>query len=66
MEKGINNLPNVQICELLSKISAQVIKEKYPGAVSSQPTKKSNGPSNSKEGKKSGKGKGKKYWQAPD
>ena len=43
-----------------------MIKEKYPGAVSSQPTKKSNGPTNSKEGKKSGKGKGEKYWQASD
>ena len=66
MEKGINNVPNVLTCEIQTKILAQVIKEKYPGAVSSQPTKKSNGPSNSKEGKKSGKGKGEKYWQASD
>ena len=34
-----------------------MIKEKYPGAVSSQPTKKTN---NGKDGKKSGKGKGEK------
>ena len=36
----------------------QVIKEKYPGAVSSQPTKKTSNGNAGKDGKKSGKGKG--------
>ena len=38
----------------------QVIKEKYPGAVSSQPTKKTSNGNVGKDAKKSGKGKGKK------
>ena len=38
----------------------KVIKEKYPGAVSSQPTKKTSNGNTGKDGKKSGKGKGEK------
>ena len=37
-----------------------MIKEKYPGAVSSQPTKKTSNGNTGKDGKKSGKGKGEK------
>ena len=67
----LQSVPASKLCEFVSiDINAgyeerqleklQVIKEKYPGAVSSQPTKKTSNGNTGKDGKKSGKGKGEK------